>query len=340
MATLADLLRSGYTPPTESPMADPIKQHIKSLPQKLQTNTAEQMALLGQAFPGNTYESMMTEGDPKAMAELAMQVPTVGMTTKLDKIGQNLQNRLNNQYSDLVNEYSNLAESRGGKVLNTDIARELSPEYAKNRTLSANVHEPASAFVKQLYADKLAQPAKPNSTVLFTGGGTGAGKTTALENVFPNLSSQVEMIYDTNLNKLDSATKKINQALEAGRNVNIAYVYRDPVESLTEGALSRAERMKKELGSGRTVPIEEHLKTHVGVREVIPQLMEIYKNDPRVSIGIINNSLGKGKAVPSSLENLPSFNANEMGAKLRQTLEEQYKLGKISKETYEGTLGK
>lgn len=80
MATLADLLRSGYTPPTESPMVDPIKQHIKSLPQKLQTNTAEQMALLGQAFPGNTYESMMTQGDPKAMAELAMQVPFNALT--------------------------------------------------------------------------------------------------------------------------------------------------------------------------------------------------------------------------------------------------------------------
>ena len=80
MATLADLLRSGYTPPTESPMVDPIKQHIKSLPQKLQTNTAEQMALLGQSFPGNTYESMMTQGDPKAMAELAMQVPFNALT--------------------------------------------------------------------------------------------------------------------------------------------------------------------------------------------------------------------------------------------------------------------
>jgi hypothetical protein len=80
MATLADLLRSGYTPPTDSPMVEPIKQHFKSLPQKLQTNTAEQMALLGQAFPGNTYESMMTQGDPKAMAELAMQVPFNALT--------------------------------------------------------------------------------------------------------------------------------------------------------------------------------------------------------------------------------------------------------------------
>jgi len=74
MATLAEVLK-GYVPPTESALADPIKTHIKALPQKFAQNQADQMALLSQAFPGNTYESMMTQGDPKAFAELGMQVP-------------------------------------------------------------------------------------------------------------------------------------------------------------------------------------------------------------------------------------------------------------------------
>ena len=84
MATLADILRqTGYnqggtlaTPtPVQSPMTKVLADHIASLPQKFNENQANQMNLLGQAFPGNTYESMMTQGDPKAMAELAMQVP-------------------------------------------------------------------------------------------------------------------------------------------------------------------------------------------------------------------------------------------------------------------------
>jgi uncharacterized ParB-like nuclease family protein len=83
MATLADLLRTGYKPPTESPLADPIKEHFASLPQKFNENQANQMDLLARAFPGNTYESMMTQGDPKAMSELAMQAPIVGMTKAL-----------------------------------------------------------------------------------------------------------------------------------------------------------------------------------------------------------------------------------------------------------------
>lgn len=80
MATLADILRqTGYTPdgttPTDSPMTKVLAEHIKSIPQKFAQNQQAQMDLLGKAYPGNTYESMMTQGDPKALAELAMQAP-------------------------------------------------------------------------------------------------------------------------------------------------------------------------------------------------------------------------------------------------------------------------
>jgi len=80
MATLADLLRTGYTPPTEQPLVEPIKQHFASLPQKFEENQRNQMDLLARAYPGNTFKSNMLEGDPKAMAELAMQAPIIGMT--------------------------------------------------------------------------------------------------------------------------------------------------------------------------------------------------------------------------------------------------------------------
>lgn len=89
-ATLAEILRqTGYTPdgttPTQSPMTKVLAEHIASLPQKFAQNQQAQMDLLGKAYPGNTYESMMTQGDPKALAELAMQVPTVGMTKAMSE---------------------------------------------------------------------------------------------------------------------------------------------------------------------------------------------------------------------------------------------------------------
>jgi len=89
MATLADALRqTGYaqggtlgTPtPVNSPMTTALAEHIKSIPQKFNENQQHQMDLLARAYPGNTFKSMMLEGDPAAMNELAMQVPVVGMT--------------------------------------------------------------------------------------------------------------------------------------------------------------------------------------------------------------------------------------------------------------------
>jgi len=256
--------------------------------------------------------------------------------------------RIQNDYLQLVSEYSAHPESKGGRIINTDVAREMSPEYRADRTKSAEIHEPSSAFMKQLFADKLANPTPKDkdNTVVFSAGGTGAGKTTALnllENVDPALA-RAEMIYDTNMNKFSSADKKIQQALDAKRKVRIVYTYRDPSEALEFGALSRADRMEKEKGSGRTVPIEEHLKTHIGARKVIEELQQKYKGNPRVNIQIVDNSRGKDKAIASQLDNLPKLEENKVRKKLYDTLERVRKNGiggkiKLSDAIYNGTAG-
>jgi hypothetical protein len=254
----------------------------------------------------------------------------------LNPITQRLQNKLDTEYSTLVDDYAKLKDAEGGKVLNTDLARELSPDYAANRTLSALVHEPSSAFVKQRFAEMLSQPAAEGSSVLFTGGGTGAGKTSSLK-AYPDLRKNAEIIYDTNMNKLESATQKINQALEAGRKVDLVYTYRDPIESLTEGSLKRAMRMKEELGSGRTVPLKEHIKTHIGSRNVIGELQNIYGKNPNVRIGVIDNRYGQANPKVANLEDLPQMDAKQLEKDLRNALEEQYKAGKIDKDIYESS---
>ena len=125
--------------------------------------------------------------------------------------------RLANDYDSLKAEYAQITNekgentTKGGRLLNTDEARELSPEYRADRTKSADVHEPSSALVKQMYADKLSQPtpAGLDNTVVFTAGGTGAGKSTGL-GVMENVNSGVrnaEIVYDTNMNTFDSADK-------------------------------------------------------------------------------------------------------------------------------------
>lgn len=227
--------------------------------------------------------------------------------------------------------YEKLPDSNGGQTLNTDIARELSPDYLADRSQSAAVHEPASWLVKEMYTRKLAQ-AEPGGTVVFSAGGTGAGKTTGLV----KLGLQKELVYDTNMSSLKGAVDKIQQALDAKQNVHIVYTYRDPVEALTGGALKRAMRQESEHGTGRTVPLGEHEKTHVGSRDVIQKLTERYKDDPRVQFDIVDNSRGKDRAEVVPLDQLPQIDYNAVGGKLDAALEAQRQSGAISDTVYRG----
>jgi hypothetical protein len=278
------------------------------------------------------------------VAQLTPQpsLPTVSQSA--NPIEQAYFDRLSTDYQGLTKEYAALPSTENGRVLNTDEAREMSPEYRADRTRSADVHEPSSAFVKQMYADKLSQPTPTgrDNTVLFTAGGTGAGKTTGLQEA-SKVSKGIrdaEIVYDTNMNSFESADKKISQALKAGRKVAIVYTYRDPVEAMENGALKRASRMEAEMGTGRTVPIDEHFKTHAGAREVMERLQEKYSDDHRFHLVAIDNSRGAGKAaVVSGLDKLPKFNHTEVRKGLSDALENAYRSGKISQAIYEGTRG-
>lgn len=259
----------------------------------------------------------------------------------VNPIEQEYFSRLQTDYPGLVQQYQQLMESDEGRTLNTDVARELSEHYRADRTKSADVHEPSSAFVKKYYADKLAQPTPKDrhATVVFTAGGTGAGKTSGMEmakKVDPRLG-KAELVYDTNMNSFDSADKKIRQALDAKRKVDIVYTYRDPVEALENGALKRAKRMEETMGTGRTVPLSEHMKTHLGARQVIEQIAAKYRNNPQVQIRVIDNSRGAGKAQLSSLDKLPKLKENEVRKGLQNALERAKKSGAISDAIYRGT---
>ena len=245
-----------------------------------------------------------------------------------------LQEKIDKDYAAAVAEYAALEDSAGGKVMNTDLARELSQDYRADRSRAAQVHEAASAFIKRMWAEKLAKPAVPNAKgeapyVLFTAGGTGAGKTTALRTL-PGAAAEAEIVYDGTMDNFESTDKKLRQALAAGRDVNFVYVYRDPVDALAAGALPRA------MSSGRTVPVEVLRDSHLGSRQVVEQLMQKYANDPRVAITIIDNSKGPGKAEVTTLDALPAMSYNDLGGVLNEILENQRQSGAISEEVYRG----
>lgn len=245
--------------------------------------------------------------------------------------------KLENSPDQARQEYNSLPETNGGKIINTDYARELSEDYRGNRHLADAVYGPASEFTKKLYAEKLQEAPKEGeeNLVTFTAGGTGAGKSSGLKNVQEEINKS-QIVYDTNMHDYEGSVSKVEQALSAGKNVNIFYVYRDPLEAYTSGVLKRAEVGAQESGTGRIVSPDTHIDTHQGSREVIEKLAQKYAGNDKVNIEVLDNSHGEGNTKVISIADLPKPDYSNLHGKLSDALEKEYAEGRISEGTYQG----
>jgi hypothetical protein len=232
MATLSDLLRAGYTPPTDSALADPIKEHFRTLPQKFNENQANQMDLLARAYPGDTYKSMMLEGDPKAMAELAMQAPIVGMMAyhgtphkilgkfDINKVGtgEGAQAYGHGMYfaenPAVAKEYQKLDPAGGSllptrRTLNGVELEAGTPEYHAGTLLSRNgvTLKSAKDMVKSWINDPSAMSAGEKTV-------EGWKKTLETLNGIPKKTAFKELPHEGNLYKVDIPDEQIPNMLD------------------------------------------------------------------------------------------------------------------------------
>lgn len=234
-------------------------------------------------------------------------------------------------------EYNHLPGTDGGRILDTDQARELSEHYRADRSRSSEVQKPAGKFIRDLFAKKLARPVAEGREplVLFTAGGSGAGKSMSLTTESGKaLLQNADIVYDTNMGNFKSADKMIQQALNSGRNVAVRYTFRDPVEALTRGVLPRA------METGRTVPLEAHEATHVGSRKAIEQLAAKYAGDPRVSITAVDNSGGIEQLREVNVDDLPTIEETGLKERLQDALNQEHAAGRISDAVRDGTAGR
>lgn len=199
---------------------------------------------------------------------------------------------------------------------------------------SAPYHEAASAFAKDYYKQLLDDPTTKDQPVLITGGGAGAGKTSGLS-VLKEKGASLDnyaAINDTNLTTLKSATDRIDPALASGRKVDIVYTYRHPVEAFKNGNLPRAER------TGRIVPISAHAETHIGSLQTIQQLAEKYKDNPNVTLNVVDNSRGRNNAtlVPEGVDFLKNkvYSKSKLTKDLQNELEQAKANSTIQPATY------
>jgi hypothetical protein len=203
----------------------------------------------------------------------------------------------------LIKEYG----KRYGKKINTDDARNLFRDVGYNGTNSASVHSAASALAKDVWRDGLKDAA--GKKVRIMGGGSGSGKSTAVR-AFGD--GEVQLTLDGNLSKYDSALERIKEAKAAGANVEISYVYREPVDAYVDGVLKRMLDSSHPEEAGRVVPIDIHVGNHKGALDVARRL-----KDEGYNINLIDNSLGYKKAKPF---NMKKFDSLKMPEGLEKTL--------------------
>lgn len=337
-----------------SRVAAPPQDRMQPVREMLQPNqeqratvpVAESQAPAAQAGDGGAATARAggaPDLQPTARADRAqfLYEPSQGLSDEERAIEQRFAQSIGADPDRAIANYEKANTQNGTLVINTDQARDLSEDYNRDiesRSLyAAAVHEPASALVKKVWRAALdRQPTQgKEANVIFTAGGTGAGKTTAIDNVpaIAQLRDSSDIIYDGNLNNFDKAVQRIEEALASGRTADIVYVYRDPVEAMRNGALPRAERQ------GRTVRIDAHADSHIGSLKVVAQLMERYKGDPRVNIVVLDNSHGPGGAVETTIDRLPAWEYDALAQELINVVQADYEAGRISDRVYRGTLG-
>lgn len=176
-----------------------------------------------------------------------------------------------------------------------------------------------------------------NKTVLFSAGGTGSGKSTAVRDE----ASDYAVRFDSTMSDYKRAEGNIKKALDKGYAVDINYVYRDPIEAYTNGVLRRYID-----GEARTVPIKAHINSHIIARETVLNLAKEFKDNPNVHINIYDNNgaLGEAKQVDLAFLKDKEYNKDELTKKLYEYTKDQYTKGNLTKEQYnaltEGTSAK
>lgn len=189
--------------------------------------------------------------------------------------------------------YDTLPDSRGGRIISTDIARFLDTRYrdvpAGHRRDLVPGWDLAWRYAQDRFARELSKRGR-RKDVSFMAGGWGAGKTHAMS----GSESEPDLGWDGTLIDTKWAISMIDLALAKGWRVEVVYIFRD-IELALYGAVERAA------DEGRGVPLKKLPANHHGVQKSIRKLIRRYPSTSPVSFTLLHNTgtrTVKGKALP------------------------------------------
>jgi hypothetical protein len=233
----------------------------------------------------------------------------------------------------LVAEY----RARFGTAVGTDLAREMFPDYAASLDsklrFAGATQRPAAALADLVYERIVSDLS--GGIALFTGGGTGAGKTTSIfyDGQIRTLFREASVIFDGNFNSLKSSKGKIDLALDKGCQVVVVFVHRHPVAAYMKGVIPRA------LEQGRTVPIDGHLRMHKDAIRTFLKAYRYYADNQNVSFVVLNNTGHEQESFRADVDYLRDvkYDSDAIESAIRKGLENELKEQRISQALYEAS---
>lgn len=185
---------------------------------------------------------------------------------------------------DAVDRYNALPDAKGGKVLNADLARELSPDFTRGRdgrvVHTASTVKPASRFIQKRFDEKIKSP--PQGFVSWTAGGPGSGKSFVVDAVFGEEVDNSEFVVDGTLANLKKNKANIRKALKSGRPAHVFFVY-TPILEAARNALGRFK------DKGRPVPPRPFTEDHINSIDSFLEIVEEFQGVEGFEFSILSN---------------------------------------------------
>lgn len=247
-----------------------------------------------------------------------------------------------------INRYHDYTERAkiDPKIISTDDAKEAWPFYASDRARwSQAFHEPSSLIAKIDLYQRLHDPKFPkNPRIEIRAGGQASGKSTSIDIVKGKGQTSADLIYDTMFSNASGNKRLIDSIFEARPNASVVvdYIHR-PVYLAAQGALQRAIPTPEGEPLRRPVPATSLGKGHYNAQNAFLDTYELYKDDPRITFNVIDNSGQVHEIRPADIELLRANkygSLNEATVEAQRGIEDAYRQGWVTPELYEATTGR
>ena len=247
--------------------------------------------------------------------------------------------RVEDNPDEILKKYEQHPDSHSGRYVNSDLMKEMFPEYAESKETRARynavVQRSAAVLTAEQWKRVMADPTREGDKALFLTGIPGAGKTSLIKNKEGGLPSDAKAVYEGQLADAEFAIPKVQAALDAGLKPVIVAVHTPPERAL-ENTFTRFNEKGRGAGINNMAHIQGNLPTGLAaIRE---------RFGDKVSLRVVDKTDEKQVKRKEGWEHLSMLQKEGDYGQIRQRLsdylEHAYKAGSISDACYDQACGR